>query len=83
MSHAESSIRLAVAQIGQRARNASRQMAVAGTREKNNALIELATRIARQRAALKAANAADVERARAAGFDAAFCRPPDVVRQIH
>ena len=72
MSHAESSIRLAVAQIGQRARNASRQMAVAGTREKNNALLELATRIACQRAALKAANAADVERARAAGFDAAF-----------
>ncbi len=72
MSQAQSSIRLAVAQIGQRARSASRQMAVAGTREKNNALTELASRISAKRSALKAANAADIARATSAGFDAAF-----------
>lgn len=58
--------------IGRKARQASREMAKAGTRQKNKALSELARFIDQARPALKAANAADVARAKAAGNDAAF-----------
>ena len=61
-----------IAEIGQRARAASREMAKASTRQKNHALSALAELIKVQRSALKSANQADVERARAAGCDAAF-----------
>ncbi|MFM8630528.1 MAG: gamma-glutamyl-phosphate reductase, partial [Betaproteobacteria bacterium] len=47
-------------------------MAKASTRQKNHALSALAELIKVQRSALKSANQADVERARAAGCDAAF-----------
>jgi len=61
-----------IAEIGQRARAASREMAKASTHQKNHALSALAELIKVQRSALKSANQADVERARAAGCDAAF-----------
>jgi glutamate-5-semialdehyde dehydrogenase len=61
-----------IVEIGQRARAASREMAKAGTRQKNDALTCLARLIESQRAALKAANQTDLARARAAGHDAAF-----------
>ena len=61
-----------IAEIGQRAKAASREMAKASTRQKNHALGALAELIKGQRSALQSANQADVERARAAGYDAAF-----------
>ena len=61
-----------IAEIGQRAKAASREMAKASTRQKNHALGALAELIKGQRSALQSANQADVERARAAGCDAAF-----------
>lgn len=61
-----------IAEIGQRAKAASREMAKASTRQKNHALGALAELIEGQRSALQSANQADVERARAAGCDAAF-----------
>ncbi|NBO82440.1 MAG: glutamate-5-semialdehyde dehydrogenase [Betaproteobacteria bacterium] len=61
-----------IAEIGQKAKAASREMAKASTRQKNHALSALAELIKVQRSALQSANQADVERARAAGCDAAF-----------
>jgi glutamate-5-semialdehyde dehydrogenase len=61
-----------IAEIGQKAKAASREMAKASTRQKNPALSALAELIKVQRSALQSANQADVERARAAGCDAAF-----------
>lgn len=61
-----------IAEIGQRAKAASREMAKASTRQKNHALGALAELIKGQRSALQSANQTDVERARAAGCDAAF-----------
>jgi glutamate-5-semialdehyde dehydrogenase len=58
--------------LGQRARAASRDMARAGTAEKNRALLLIAAAIRREAAALKAANARDLEAARAAGMEAAM-----------
>ena len=56
--------------IGATARAASRAIAKAGTRQKNDALGAIAAAIRRDAAALKAANAADLAAARAAGLDA-------------
>jgi glutamate-5-semialdehyde dehydrogenase len=61
-----------IAEIGQKARAASREMAKAGTRQKNHALSCLAELIQAQRAELKSANQSDLIRAKAAGHDAAF-----------
>jgi glutamate-5-semialdehyde dehydrogenase len=61
-----------IAEIGQRARAASREMAKAGTRQKNESLTRLAELIQAHRARLKSANQTDLDRARAAGHDAAF-----------
>ncbi|MBU3725353.1 MAG: glutamate-5-semialdehyde dehydrogenase [Burkholderiaceae bacterium] len=61
-----------ISALGQRARQASREMAKAGARQKNDALTRLASLIDQSRFALKAANAADIQRATAAGNDAAF-----------
>jgi glutamate-5-semialdehyde dehydrogenase len=61
-----------IAEIGQRARAASREMAKAGTRQKNEALTRLAELIKANWARLKSANQTDLDRARAAGHDAAF-----------
>lgn len=58
--------------IGRRARGASREMARASTATKNAALLAVAAGIARDKAALQAANARDVARARANGQDPAF-----------
>jgi glutamate-5-semialdehyde dehydrogenase len=58
--------------LGRRARAASRAMARASTAAKNAALEAIARAVEREAAALKAANARDVERARANGQDAAF-----------
>ncbi len=61
-----------MARLGQAARAASRALARATTARKNQALENLATRIDQARAELLAANAQDLDRARAAGHDAAF-----------
>ncbi|MDR5855383.1 glutamate-5-semialdehyde dehydrogenase [Caballeronia sp. LZ062] len=58
--------------LGRRARVASRAMARASTAAKNAALVAVANAIERERDALKAANARDLERAREKGHDAAF-----------
>jgi glutamate-5-semialdehyde dehydrogenase len=58
--------------IGQAARAASRAVARAATRDKNAALIAIASAIRSQGAQLLAANAEDVAAARAEGLDAAM-----------
>jgi glutamate-5-semialdehyde dehydrogenase len=58
-------------EIGQRARAAAAAMARAPTSAKNEALRHIAAAIRADRQALQAANAIDVERARANGLDAA------------
>ncbi len=67
-----SPIRQNVIALGQQARIASRIMASASATQKNQALETLANLIDANRVALKAANAADIERATAAGQDPAF-----------
>lgn len=59
-------------QVGQQARAASRAMARADTQAKNRALLTMAAAIERDQEKLLAANARDLERARAAGLDAAL-----------
>ncbi|MDR5814439.1 glutamate-5-semialdehyde dehydrogenase [Caballeronia sp. LZ033] len=58
--------------LGRRARAASRAMARASTAAKNAAMLAVADAIAREREALKQANARDLARAREKGHDAAF-----------
>ncbi|TNC93046.1 glutamate-5-semialdehyde dehydrogenase [Thalassolituus sp.] len=58
--------------LGQQARAASRAMARASTNDKNRALLAIADEITRQRDALRAANAEDMERGRTNGLDAAL-----------
>ena len=58
--------------VGARARDAARLIARASTGEKNRALLAAADAIDAQVAAILAANAKDVARAREAGHDAAF-----------
>ncbi len=58
--------------IGQQARAASRAMARADTHAKNGALLAMAAAIERDADRLLAANAKDMEQARAAGLDAAL-----------
>ncbi len=58
--------------VGRRARAASRRLAGATTAEKNNALLQLAAAIRRDKAALIAANALDLDAARAAGLEPAM-----------
>ena len=72
MSTPHQSIDQQIAEIGQRARAASREMAKAGTRQKNESLTRLAELIQAHRAQLKSANQTDLDRAGAAGHDAAF-----------
>ncbi|MEO1766296.1 glutamate-5-semialdehyde dehydrogenase [Thiobacter aerophilum] len=59
-------------QVGQQARAASRVMARADTRVKNHALITMAAAIERDAEKLLAANARDLEHARAAGLESAL-----------
>ncbi|HQY27165.1 MAG TPA: glutamate-5-semialdehyde dehydrogenase [Burkholderiaceae bacterium] len=61
-----------VADVGRRARAASRETARSSTAARNRALVATAAAIRRDAAALKAANAKDLAAARAAGHDAAF-----------
>ena len=61
-----------VAGLGRRARAAAREMARAGTAAKNRALTATAEAIRGNAAALRTANAIDLEAARAAGHDPAF-----------
>ena len=58
--------------LGENARRASRAMMTAGSGQKNRALLAMADALAEQRDALKAANAQDVESARADGLEAAL-----------
>ncbi|CAH2795298.1 MAG: Gamma-glutamyl phosphate reductase (EC [uncultured Paraburkholderia sp.] len=58
--------------LGQRARQASRAMARASTAARNAALAAVAGAIERESAALKEANARELDRARDKGHDAAF-----------
>ena len=66
------SVALAMKTLGHAAREASRHMAAAATRKKNQALRLLAEAIDRQRASLLSANQQDLLAAAAAGHDAAF-----------
>ncbi len=59
-------------QLGQQARNASRAMARADGATRNRALLLIADAIVRDAAQLRAANALDMEAARAAGMDSAM-----------
>ena len=61
-----------IAHVGRTARNVAAGMAAAGTAQRNAALVELAKRLRAERTTLIAANARDVERARADGLDAAM-----------
>ncbi len=61
-----------VRRLGERARAAAAELRNAGSERKNAALREAARLIRAQSAAIVAANAEDVARARAAGHDAAF-----------
>ena len=61
-----------VADVGRRARTASREMARAATAAKDRALLATAAAIRREAPALQAANARDLDAARAAGEDPAF-----------
>ncbi|AAZ98395.1 gamma-glutamyl phosphate reductase GPR [Thiobacillus denitrificans ATCC 25259] len=58
--------------LGRQAREASRAIARADTEQKNRALLTMAAAIRRDAARLLAANAQDMEHARAAGYDAAL-----------
>ncbi len=58
--------------LGRQAREASRAVARADTNQKNRALRAMAAAIRRDAATLLAANARDMERARAAGYDGAL-----------
>ncbi|MEN9868326.1 MAG: hypothetical protein RL748_3916 [Pseudomonadota bacterium] len=58
--------------LGQRARQASRQMAQAASADKNRALLAIAGLIAQQRPAIIAANQQDLAAARANGLEAAM-----------
>ncbi|MBS0543797.1 MAG: glutamate-5-semialdehyde dehydrogenase [Proteobacteria bacterium] len=58
--------------LGRQARAASRVVAAASTEAKNNALLAMAAEIRARRDALLAANAQDLEAARAAGLEAAL-----------
>ena len=60
-----------MAALGRRARTAAAQMAKAPTRVKDDALRAIAAAIRAQRTAIQAANARDVQRARANGLDPA------------
>ncbi|MDA0848100.1 MAG: glutamate-5-semialdehyde dehydrogenase [Proteobacteria bacterium] len=66
------SVALAMKTLGHAAREASRPMAAAATRQKNQALGLLAEAIDRQRGSLLSANQQDLLAAAAAGHDAAF-----------
>lgn len=59
-------------QVGRAARQASRAMARAETRQKNQALLAMATAIERDCAALLAANQKDMQAAQAAGLETAM-----------
>ena len=72
MNQTQHTIRQQMTALGEQARQASRQMAIASTRQKNDCLSRLAQLIHEQQTALKKANATDVQRARAAGADDAF-----------
>jgi len=58
--------------LGRQARSASRQLAAASTDAKNRALRAMAAAVRAQRESLLAANARDLEAARAVGLDAAL-----------
>jgi len=61
-----------VAEVGQRARTAARNLARASTAARNAALLAAAAALRRETARLQSANAHDLDAARAAGHDAAF-----------
>ena len=58
--------------LGRQARDASRAIARADTNQKNRALLAMAAAIRRDAAKLLEANARDMDRARAAGYDSAL-----------
>ena len=72
MEHAPIDIEAYVADVGRRARRASRAMARAATGPKDQALRVTAAAIRRDARALQAANARDLDAARSAGLDEAF-----------
>jgi glutamate-5-semialdehyde dehydrogenase len=72
MKPTEMSVEEAMRQLGRQARAASRELARASTKAKNNALLAMAASIRERSASLLAANAKDLKKARAEGLDAAM-----------
>jgi glutamate-5-semialdehyde dehydrogenase len=70
--NAPADIKSYMLELGRRARAAARELARADTQTKNRALLAMAAAVRRNAAKLLAANAEDVEAARASGKDAAF-----------
>ena len=70
--NAPSDIKSYMLQVGQRARTAAREVARADTETKNRALAAAARALRRDAKKLIAANAGDLQSARAGGKDAAF-----------
>ncbi len=72
MKPTDMSVEAAMHQLGRQARAASRELARASTKAKNNALLAMAASIRERSASLLAANAKDLKKARAEGLDAAM-----------
>jgi len=72
MSEKEMDVKAYMQKLGQQAREASRQLMVATTRQKNTALLNIATALEAQAETLKAENAKDLEQGKANGLDAAM-----------
>jgi glutamate-5-semialdehyde dehydrogenase len=72
MTQQISDIKQYMQQLGQQARGASRQLTVAPTKQKNDALLKIATALETSADTLKAENAKDLEQGKANGLESAM-----------
>lgn len=72
MTEQQLDVKAYMQKLGQQAREASRQLMVATTQQKNTALLNIATALEDQSEILKAENAKDLEQGKANGLDAAM-----------
>ncbi|MGE4498722.1 MAG: glutamate-5-semialdehyde dehydrogenase [Hydrogenovibrio sp.] len=72
MTQQISDIKQYMQQLGQQARGASRQLTVAPTKQKNDALLKIATALETNADTLKAENAKDLEQGKANGLESAM-----------
>ncbi|AZR82714.1 glutamate-5-semialdehyde dehydrogenase [Thiomicrospira sp. S5] len=72
MTQQISDIKQYMQQLGQQARGASRQLTVAPTKQKNDALLKIATALETNADSLKAENAKDLEQGKANGLESAM-----------